>query len=76
MLFLGCASEDVGKAREQKAGMSGWLKRCRALASICFGEHLLAMRPAWKQEVLHLGTSGSAEALIILLKSDLIGDTS
>ena len=76
MLFLGRASEDMGKACEQKAAISGWLKRYHALASICFGQHLLARRSAWKLEILHLGTSGSAEALIILLKSDLIGDTS
>lgn len=76
MLFLGPASEDLGKACEQKAGISGWSERRRALARICFGQHLLSRRSARKLEILHLGTSGSAEALIILLKSDLIGDTS
>jgi len=76
MLFLGQASEDLGKVCEQKVGISGWLERCHAVASICFDQHLLARRSAWKPEILYLGTSGSAEALIILLKSDLIGDTS
>lgn len=55
MLFLGRASEDLGKAREQKAGISGWLERCRALASICFGQHLLARRSAWKLGYTSLG---------------------
>lgn len=76
MRFLGHASEDMGKACEQKASISGRLKSCRALPSICFGQHLLARSSSWKPETLRLGTFGSAVALIILLKSDLIGDTS
>lgn len=66
-------SGDMGKAWEQKAGIPGWLKGCRASANICFGQHLLARRAAWKLEILHLGTSG---AVLTLLKSNLIGDTS
>lgn len=76
MVFLGHASEDMGKKCEQKAGISEWLKKCCVLGSICFGQHLLARRSAWKLEILLLGTSRSAEALTVLLKSDLIGGTS